>query len=113
MTELISHTFGVSLVDVAGKECYEQMMDEGRRALAEIAKRLPDHFQDLTEDNLIELFRQARLFMISNKKDYDDIQKLCPDFPLEHIDVFQKLNVEYRSKWMKKRRLEFNRLCAN
>lgn len=120
---VIPHKFGVTLSEIVGKKAEMEMMEEGRKALEVIAKRLPDNFDNFTEDELIEMFRQASLFMISNglsrseyanlknKKDTTVIQKLCPDFSVEQIDVFCKLYDEYSKKWMRKRREEFKRIC--
>ena len=117
------HKFGVTLSEIVGKKAEMEMMEEGRKSLEVIAKRLPDTFDDFTEDELIEMFRQASLFMISNglsrseyanlknEKDTSFILKLCPDFPVEQIDAFCKLYDEYSKKWMKQRREEFRRIC--
>ncbi len=121
--------FADTLGDIVGKRAEKAMMASGKMAFLEIARRLPASFDDMAENDAIEMFRKASLFLglksgfertkrefylsaktreelekIKREHDIKILLELCPDFPTEHFDEFCRLYSEYCAKIRRRRR---------
>ena len=120
--------FADTLGDIVGKRAEKAMMDSGKMAFLEIARRLPASFDDMAENDVIEMFRKASLFLglksgfertkrkfyfsaktreeLENlKREHDTkiLLELCPTFPMEHLDTFYSLYADYGKKMRRRR----------
>ena len=122
--------FGDTYADIFGKKAENELVDNGTKVFLEIARRLPDSFDDMEEKDVVEMFRKAHLFLglktgfastergfyftaktreeledLKRERDKKILLELCPTFPMEHLDTFYSLYTYYKMKMRRRKSL--------